>query len=219
VFKVKYIMEKIVLSKTILVVILVVSIAVSGITSAGVTLQFISGPVGSQGPKGDTGATGATGAQGPKGDTGATGLTGATGAAGPQGPAGATVVAYNNTNSQNNLGTLTTTAKRIANVTITAPSNGFVVLTANVLAITTGEGTDVVLTISNSTGTALYGTFAGKVSGNATVRTLWPMNAQIVVPVTPGSYVFYANAYQDTGYETPAAEIWFAYLTGIFYQT
>jgi hypothetical protein len=117
------------------------------------------------------------------------------------------------------LGTLTTTAKRIANVTLTVPAKGYIVLTANALAITTGEGTDVVLTISNSTGSALYGTFAGKVTGNATVRTLWPMTAQIVVPVTAGSYTFYANAYQDTGYETPAAEIWFAYMTGIFYQT
>jgi hypothetical protein len=45
------------------------------------------------------------------------------------------------------------------------------------------------------------------------------MSAQIVVSVTAGSYVFYTNAYQDTGYGTPAAKIWFAYLTGVFYQT
>jgi hypothetical protein len=205
-----------------------------------------TGATGAQGPKGDTGATGvagATGPQGPAGATGATGAmgvtgatgatgvtgatgpqgppgaTGATGATGPQGPAGATVVSYNDTNAGNYFGTLTTNATKIANVTITAPAKGYIVLTANVLAVTTGEGTDVILTISNSTGTALYGTFAGKVTGNATVRTLWPMSAQVVVPVTAGKYVFYANAYQDTGFETPAAVIYFPYLTGIFYQT
>jgi hypothetical protein len=89
-FKVKYIMEKIVLSKTILVVLLIGSIAVSGVVSAAVTMQFVAAPQELQGPKGDTGATGATGAQGPKGDTGVTGATGATGASGLQGPAGAT---------------------------------------------------------------------------------------------------------------------------------
>jgi hypothetical protein len=40
-----------------------------------------------------------------------------------------------------------------------------------------------------------------------------------VVPVTAGNYAFYINAYMDTGYDTPAAEIWYPYMTGIFYQT
>ena len=117
------------------------------------------------------------------------------------------------------MGTLSTTTKRIANVTIAAPTKGYIVLTGNAIGVTTGEGTYIALTISNSSGSVLYATFAGKVTGNATVRTLWPISIQAVVPVTAGNYAFYLNAYMDTGYDTPAAEIWYPYMTKIFYQT
>lgn len=82
--------------------------------------------------------------------------------------------------------------------------------------MTNGDGTNVLLSIVSGT-TTLYLTYAGVVSGTATVRTEWPMTAQAVVPVFAGTtYTFYATAYMQSGFSTPAAEIYYPCMTGIF---
>jgi hypothetical protein len=104
----------------------------------------VAGPAGPQGPKGDSGAMGPQGPQGPKGDSGALGPQGPkgdTGAIGPQGPkgdkgdigpAGPTNVGVDWVESGSG-GTISTASatSNIASVTISAPSAGYVIVTAS----------------------------------------------------------------------------------------
>ena len=86
------------------------------------------GPIGERGPQGE---------QGPEGPEGTEGEEGATGATGPQGPAGpGTLMNYSSWISQGNIGdgAGNCTDLPFLNVTITAPSDGFVATWAQVNA-------------------------------------------------------------------------------------
>jgi hypothetical protein len=182
-----------------------------------------TGPQGAKGEIGETGATGATGAQGAKGDTGITGATGtvgatgATGATGPTGPAGTgVVISYNDTYAHSSI-SLTTEYKTVSNVTITAPSNGYVILNVNAMAATGGDQTIAALGLGTTIDAYpnLLNTFAGT-NGDADATTYWPMTLQTVVPVTEGNtYTFFANAYLLTAMHP--ANLYYIYMTGVFY--
>ena len=193
-----------------------------------------TGATGIQGPKGDTGETGATGAtglagatgatgatgiQGPKGDTGNTGATGATGAAGPTGPAGTgVVIRYNDTYAHSAI-PLSTEYKTVSNVTLTAPSNGYVILNVNAMAATEGDQTIASLGLGTTIDAYpnLLTTFAGT-NGAEDAITYWPMTLQTIVAVTEGTtYTFYANAYLLTAMQP--ANLYYIYMTGVFYPT
>jgi hypothetical protein len=184
-----------------------------------------TGPQGAKGEIGETGATGATGAQGAKGDTGITGATGtvgatgATGATGPTGPAGTgVVISYNDTYAHSSI-SLTTEYKTVSNVTITAPSNGYVILNVNAMAATGGDQTIAALGLGTTIDAYpnLLNTFAGT-NGDADATTYWPMTLQTVVPVTEGNtYTFFANAYLLTAMHP--ANLYYIYMTGVFYPT
>ncbi len=93
------------------------------------------GPIGLQGPKGDTGVAGPIGPigpQGPKGDTGVAGPIGPAGPAGATGPAGPSNVGVDwvEAGSGGNLSTVSTSSN-IASVTVSAPSAGYVIVTAS----------------------------------------------------------------------------------------
>ena len=197
----------------------------------------LTGATGSQGPKGDTGSTGAagatglTGAQGPQGDTGATGatgpagptgatgLTGATGATGATGPAGSgAIVNYNDTYAHSFI-SLTTNYKTIANVSITAPQNGYVILNINAMTMINGGSTVAVLGFGTTSDAYpnLSETLAGT-NGNDTTTTYWPLTLHAVVPVTAGNtYNFYAISYLATAWNS--ANLYYIYMTGTFYPT
>lgn len=174
-----------------------------------------TGATGAQGIKGDTGETGAIGAQGIKGDTGATGATGATG---PTGPAGTgVVIRYNDTYSHGSI-SLSTDYKTVSNITLTAPSNGYVILNVNAMAATDGDQTIAALGIGTTVNAypELLDTFAGT-NGGADATTYWPMTLQTIVPVTEGTtYTFYANAYLLTAMHP--ASLYYIYMTGVFYS-
>ena len=182
----------------------------------------VTGATGAQGIKGDTGetgangATGATGAQGIKGDTGANGATGATG---PTGPAGTgVVIRYNDTYAHSSI-SLSTDYKTVSNVTLTAPSNGYVIVNVNAMAATEGDQTIAALGLGTTIDAYpnLLNTFAGT-NGGADAITYWPMTLQTVVPVTEGTtYTFYANAYLLTAMQP--ANLYYIYMTGVFYPT
>jgi hypothetical protein len=197
--------------------VLILTVAVAGIVSAVVSTQLATGPQGEKGDKGDMGATGmsgATGATGPAGPTGATGATGATGQTGAtgsqgiQGPPGITTV--NSTkidstaldiNSNNSI------AIPIGSVTITAPSNGVVIVTLNVGYIdmfynnscTLYLGTSPTAPDWNNLDISLRGT---RTPGPTDERVFFDMNAQAAYNVTTGNkYTFYATASRYYGFD------------------
>ena len=220
------------LSKTVLIILLLVVSGVLGAVSSGVLTKSVVGPQGDVGSKGDTGPTGAqglmgdigpagatgpTGATGPKGDTGNTGATGVTGATGPTGPAGTgVVIKYNDTYSLSSI-SLSTDYKTVSNITLTAPSNGTLILNINAMVMTQGSATVAALGFGTTIDSYpnLCKTFAGTNGGSETT-TYYPMTLQTVIPVTEGTtYTYYANAYLATAMHP--ADLYYIYMTGVFY--
>jgi hypothetical protein len=207
-------LEKIAIQKTTLIIVLILTVAVAGIVSAVVSTQLATGPQGEKGDKGDmgaTGMTGVTGTTGPAGATGATGLTGpigATGSQGIQGPPGITTV--NSTiieymaldiNSNDSI------AIPIGDVTITAPSNGVVIVTLNVGYIDMYYNNSCALYLGtsptspdwNNLDICLHGT---RTPGPTDERVYFDMNAQAAYNVIAGNkYTFYATASRYYGYD------------------
>jgi hypothetical protein len=224
--EVEGIMKKLILSKTVLVILILITSGTLAVVTSGVIVQTVAKPQGDVGPKGDTGLTGATGATGPAGPTGAQGATGATGATGAQGikgdtgttgPAGTgVVIRYNDTYAHSSI-SLSTEYKTVSNVTLTAPSNGYVILNVNAMAATEGDQTIAALGLGTTIGAYpnLLNTFAGT-NGDADATTYWPMTLQTIVPVTEGNtYTFFANAYLLTAMHP--ANLYYIYMTGVFY--
>ena len=97
--------------------------------------------------------------------------------------------------------------------------NGYVVLNINAMAMTTGGSTVTVLgfgTTSNAYPN-LSETLAGR-NDDDTTTTYYPLTLQAVVPVTAGNtYNFYAISYLATAWNP--ANLYYTYMTGIFYPT
>jgi len=154
------------------------------------------------------------------GATGATGYTGATGASGPRGPAGPTgslgvVVMYNDTYAHSFI-SLSTDYKTVANVTLAAPSNGYVVLSVNAMADLSGDSTiaGLGLGMTSDAYPNLSYIFAGPTGAETT--TYLPMSVQAVVPVTAGnSYTFFAIGCLVQAWHP--ADLYYIYMTGVFY--
>ena len=209
-------MAKIAISKATFSIVLLLTIVVSGIVSAAISTQLATGSQGPKGDKGDTGTTGSTGATGPKGDpgsagaagvTGATGSagtagsTGATGAQGIQGPPGITTV-----NSSSILyldASINPTP--ITNVTITAPTNGVVIVTLSIgyVQMYNNNSAGIYLGTSpsspnwNNLDICYHGTNS---TGSTNQWAFFDMTAQTAYPVTSGSKTtFYATAVKYIG--------------------
>jgi Collagen triple helix repeat (20 copies) len=207
-------LEKIAIQKTTLIIVLILTVAFAGIVSAVVSTQLATGPPGEKGDKGDmgaTGVTGATGATGPAGATGAIGPTGpigATGSQGIQGPPGiatvnSTIIEYIalDINSNDSI------AIPIGDVTITAPSNGVVIVTLNVGYIDMYYNNSCALYLGtsptspdwNNLDICLRGT---RTPGPTDERVYFDMNAQVAYNVIAGNkYTFYATASRYYGYD------------------
>ncbi len=150
-----------------------------------------------------------TGQQGPQGETG------------PLGPPGIGVIEYDDTYAQTYFGVLTTTPTNLANVTLTAPADGYVHLTLTALARTGGDSTAVVLGLGTTVNsTDLYYTYAGVTEGTGTLYTVWPMTAQAVVSVAEGnSYTFFATGYKSSTAAAQSVYLWYPSLIAVFYPT
>lgn len=176
------------------------------------------GDTGPQGPKGDAGSQGPQGIQGIQGIQG---LQGTAGATGPQGPAGATIVRYNDTHAQDSL-TLTVTEPPLtyANVSLTAPADGYVWISVSAQAATWGDGSWVYLGLYvDGSEDPLVREWAGTTGGTGTATTYRPMTLQAVVPVTAQtSYSFEAKS-RGGGVYTTTPQLWNIYMTAVFYQT
>ena len=115
--------------------------------------------------------------------------------------------------------TLSTEYKTLANITLTVPSDGYVILNVNAMAAIYGDSTVEVLGFGTTSDAYpnLCVTFAGTVGGTNTT-TYWPMTLQIAVPVTAGnSYTFFTNGYLAMAMQP--ADLYYIYMTGVFYPT
>jgi hypothetical protein len=213
-------LEKISIQKTTLVIVLILTVVVASVVSAVVSTQLANGGQGEKGDKGDTGATGAAGATGVTGQTGAAGAVGPMGAAGAVGPMGATgsqgiqgppgITTVNSTKIEYtalDINSNDSIAIPIGNVTITAPSNGVVIVTLNVGYVDMYYNNSCALylgTSPNSPGwndldISIRGTRA---SGPTDERVFFDMSAQAAYNVTAGNkYTFYATATRYYGYD------------------
>ncbi len=152
-----------------------------------------------------------------KGLTGETGAAGPTGDTGPQGPPGpGAIIRYNDTFAHSSV-SLSTDYKTVSNVTLTAPSNGYFILSVNAMAEIKGDSTVAVLGLGTTSNSypELCKTFAGS-NGGADSTSYWPMSLQTVVHLTEGNtYTFFANGY--LAMTTHPADLYYIYMTGVFY--
>ena len=193
-----------------LIALIVIAIVASSAIAVGASTMLAVGPQGSQGEKGDTGP------QGPKGDTGDTGPQGLQGIQGIQGPAGATVVGYNDTHAIPDV-VLTTSAQPVANVSVTAPANGSVLVSVSAWVVVNGDDSYVYLGVNVDNAPDVYYTWAGTNTGTGTQNVWYPMSAQAVFPVIEGTtYNFTASSYYGGSQSASMGGI---YMTTVFYQT
>lgn len=162
---------------------------------------------------------------GPAGTNGSNGATGATGPQGPQGPAGAgTLMATNATNAEVTIGSACTTYAS-AEVTITVPRAGRVVISANVmldLSHTLGTRDVAFVVVQNNTASCPDDPYLGimVVQANLPADTYWQS-----IPVmknytlgSAGTYTFYVNGRMTAGAD-PGDLFWYANLVAVFYPS
>ncbi len=148
-----------------------------------------------------------------------TNIKGATGETGPIGPAGiGVVIKYNDTYAQSSV-PLSTDYKTVSSITLTAPSDGYVVLNVNAMAVIDGDITVEALGLGTKVDAYpnLCHTYAGT-TNSVGATTYYPITLQAVVPVTEGSnYNFFANAYLITALQP--TDLYYIYMTAIFSPT
>jgi hypothetical protein len=203
--------QKISLSLTTLILGLIVAIIASGIVSSVATQQFApsvttgpQGPQGEQGPIGPEGPAGAQGEQGPIGPQGDPGSQGEQGPIGPEGPAGPqgeqgppgpgglnTHITGANTGHFN----ISEAPLSYFSISRTAPSDGYFLVTFRVTVATYGDSTGCTIGLGTSYGAFdLDSTFVGVLDGSGTQRRSFSAISTAVIPVTAGTYLFFASA-------------------------
>ncbi len=181
-------------------------IAVIAMALALVGLVAFPGPVGEEGPQGEQGP------EGPEGTDGEEGLTGATGATGPQGPAGpGTLMNYSSWISQGSIGDGAGNCMDLPflNVTITAPSDGFVATWAQVNAYIDHDlGTEdlwiFLIETSPTDCVNLEGFSLDTVSADIPSDSNMQRSSslQAIFPISAGQTVtYYVNGYMTIGWD------------------
>ncbi len=176
------------------------------------------------GPTGATGAPGADGTNGSNGTNGINGATGPRGLTGPQGPPGnGTLMVSSRTGATTTLQT-TCTNYASGSITIVAPSNGTVVVTAQVwVQIDHTAGTrdlGYVMLGTTDTDCSASGSYMWPAEVPASVGTANPINlgASVQRPfvATTGSHTYYLNGYMASG-QSAGDHFWFANMVAVFY--
>lgn len=227
--------QKTTISTTTFIVGLIIAIIASGVVSSVATQQFaptvITGPQGPQGeegpqgpqgeqgpigPEGPAGPQGEQGVQGLQGDPGPQGEEGLPGEQGPQGPAGLTNAVAMKLAGGGNIpaGELTI----LGNVTITAPTSGYVLLNAKANFVTHGDATacDLILSnITNPTTADIDITTVGVYDGVGGQDRAFSATTMGLIPVTAGNHTFYALAYNHF-YSATEVDVYSIYLIAVF---
>lgn len=214
--------------KTVIIAV-VISVILSGVISY---MILPAGPQGPQGLKGDTGdvgpegpigLTGEQGIQGLQGlpglpgEQGIQGVKGDTGDIGPQGPPGVNIIEYNNIGSVSDI---TTTTQNLGSVTLSVPTNGYVLLIATAEVITFGDSTRCWFGLGTTSGSVnLHESAVGVIDGTGTQRRTFSITSLAFVYVTPGSHTFYSTAYKDPVFDAQSINLGNVYLTAVFYGT
>jgi hypothetical protein len=197
--------------KTVIIAV-VISVILSGVISY---MILPAGPQGPQGPKGDTGDTGPQGPKGDTGDTGPQGPKGDTGDTGPQGPPGVNIIEYNDIGSVSGIAT---TQQNLGSVTLSVPTNGYVLLIATGFAVTFGDNTECVFGLGTTAGaTNLHTTRVGVLDGSGNQRREFSLTSTAIVPVTAGSHTFYVTAYRPSVFSMYSVNLGEVYLIAVFY--
>lgn len=173
------------------------SVAAVLLAVAALVMSFaIPGPAGAPGQDGTNGTDGQDGAQGPQGPQGNQGIQG------PPGPG--TLMNYSDTETNTVIEAMCTEYARM-NVTITAPSDGYVVVTANMLTIlrhTLGQRDSHIVKISTGPGDCILNGVYGMVTIEAGRGTeFYPQIIELtaVFPVTAQTFTFYVNGRMAEG--------------------
>ncbi len=168
----------------------------------------VPGPTGPAGANGANGTDGATGPQGPIGPTG------------PAGPG--TLMATNETGAKVSIGSACTTYTS-AEVSITVPSAGEIVITASVmldLSHTSGTRDIAFVVIQNNTSSCPDDPYLGIMVVQSTLPTdtYWQsVSVQKNYTVSAaGTYTFYVNGRMTSG-QNAADQFWYANLVAVFY--
>jgi len=176
----------------------------------------IPGPAGAQGAtglKGDTGDTGDQGIQGPAGTNGVNGVNGK-----------GTIMASSNTSSSVPIGSAATNYDG-AEVTITVPGPGTVVVYASVMvdiSHTSGSRDLVFVNIDDTGTTCLDDAFLGilSVSTNLPSDTYW-INIPLIRPFnvsSSGTYTYHITARMVSGQDA-GDQLWYASVVAVFHPT
>jgi hypothetical protein len=163
------------------------------------------GPEGPQGPQGEQGLVGPEGPAGPQGEQGLQGPQGIQGEPGPQGeqgvqgPPGPTGL----TDAKMPFGFMNdiaiTETGQSHEVTISAPTNGFVLLMFTATVTIFGDFTACTIGWGTSSGaTDIHSTFVGILDGAGTQRRSLSATSTALVPVTAGNHTFYTSYAKST---------------------
>jgi len=126
------------------------------------------------------------------------------------------IIKFNDTYAQSSV-RLSTDYKTVSNISFTAPSNGYVVLNVNAMAVIDGASTVEALGLGTTIDAFpnLYHTYAGP-ANNGGATSYYPITLQSIVPVTEGSnYNFCANAWLMTALQP--TDLYYVYMSAIFY--
>jgi hypothetical protein len=208
--------QKITLSATTLIIGLVIAIITSGVVSSVATQQFapsvVTGPIGPEGPAGPQGE------QGPAGPQGEQGPAGPQGEQGPAGPTGLTDAVSKNLGSFQDI----TTPRNLGNVTVNAPTDGFVLVIATADVVISGDDANAYETVclfglgtTPSSFDLVEPSAVGVLGGTGT--QLSSATSLALVAVTAGNHTFYAVAMKDIVWDATAINLR-AHLSAVFVE-
>jgi hypothetical protein len=217
--------QKITLSATTLIIGLVIAIITSGVVSSVATQQFapsvVTGPIGPEGPagpQGEQGPAGPQGEQGPAGPQGEQGPAGPQGEQGPAGPTGLTDAVSKNLGSFQDI----TTPRNLGNVTVNAPTDGFVLVIATADVVISGDDANAYETVclfglgtTPSSFDLVEPSAVGVLGGTGT--QLSSATSLALVAVTAGNHTFYAVAMKDIVWDATAINLR-AHLSAVFVE-
>jgi len=184
------------------------------------------GPTGPVGPKGSTGDTGpqgiqgATGATGPQGPVGPQGPQGIQGPVGPQGPPGSGIIYYNSSYAYSDYVELSTSLQNVCNITLIAPADGTIHLSATAFGACTGNYSGYTLGLGDTPLSYDYITASGPFDTYISAGTsliYFPATVQGTYNVLSGvTYTFYVIAHSWSSPSTPT-KLHSVFLTATFY--
>lgn len=127
------------------------------------------------------------------------------------------IVKYKNIGSSSDI---PTTARNLGSVTLSVPTNGYVILTVTATAVTFGDNTALHLGLGTTPGSFdLHETWVGVLDGAGTQRREFSATSLAVVYVTPGSHTFYATALKPSVFSAQTVNLAKIYMTAVFYGT